>query len=135
MRTRILLIALAMGATSLAATAMAGTPASESTLVITAYDALDPQLPVLAEVTLKCEPTGGSHPDAAGACATLEQVDGDFDALLSQGLFCPDYYAPVAVEVGGKWRDRTVTFEHEYGNRCFAEDQSEGVFQLWRPAQ
>lgn len=115
--------------------ARASTPAAESALVITAYDATNAARPVIAEVTLRCGPTGGSHPDAAGACATLEQVDGDFDALVPLGLFCPEYYAPVAVEVGGRWRDRAVTFEHEYGNRCFAEDQSEGVLQFWRPAQ
>jgi hypothetical protein len=133
---RISFATLTVAALSLAAgPAAASAPASESALVITAYDAMDPLRPVIADVTLRCGPTGGSHPDAAGACATLAQVDGDFDALLSLGMFCPEYYAPVAVEVGGKWRDRTVTFEHEYGNRCVAEDQSEGVFQLWRPAQ
>jgi hypothetical protein len=132
---RIWFATLIVAALSLTAgPAAASTSASESGLVITAYT-YDPVQPVTTEVSLRCEPTGGTHPDAEAACATLEQVDGDFDALIPLGMFCPEYFQPVAVEVVGKWRDRTVTFEHVYGNRCVAEDQSEGVFQLWRPAQ
>src|SRR5882762_8088093 len=98
MRTRIAFAAVALCLTA-TTPAAASTAVSESSLVITVYDTLDPLRPVVREVTLKCGPTGGSHPDAEGACATLTQVDGDFDALLQLGLYCPEYYQPVLVEV------------------------------------
>jgi hypothetical protein len=105
---------------------------SRSTLVITAYDATDPSEPVIAEMTLKCEPTGGTHPRARRACATLESVDGNFDALEPLNQACILLYQPVIIEVGGNWRDRVVSFTREYPNLCVAGVESEGVFRFPR---
>ncbi|HEV2782199.1 MAG TPA: SSI family serine proteinase inhibitor [Actinophytocola sp.] len=106
---------------------------SESSLVITAYDPTDETWPVVAEMTLKCAPEGGSHPDAREACATLDWVDGDFTALEPLPVACVLIYQPVIVEVGGNWRDRVVSFEAEYPNLCVAGAESEGIFTFPEP--
>jgi hypothetical protein len=103
---------------------------SASSLVITAYDGEDTSWPVGSEVTLKCEPTGGSHTEAEDACASLTEADGDLDALPDRELICPEVYQPVTVEVGGKWNDMVVEFERTYANLCFAFSESDGVFKF-----
>lgn len=103
---------------------------SASSLVITAYNGEDTSWPVVKEVTLKCEPTGGSHAEAEDACASIESVGGNLDELLDRQLICPDVYQPVTVEVGGNWDDMVVAFERTYANLCFAFSQSDGVFQF-----
>ena len=126
--------AIALGLTLCLAGAPAGAvqQPSESTLVITAYDgtigAFGGEL--IAEVTLKCDPTGGSHIDAEATCATLDGVNGDLDALPPLDQLCPVIYQPVTIEVGGSWRGSVVSFEREYGNLCVAGDQSAGVFRF-----
>jgi hypothetical protein len=103
---------------------------SESSLVLTMYEGTAGTGPVIAEVTLKCDPTGGSHTTADDACATVDAVDGDFDALGSTGEMCILIYDPVTVEVGGNWRDQVISFESAYGNSCFAGTESDGVFKF-----
>lgn len=101
---------------------------SESTLVITAYDSTG--LSVVKEMTLKCNPTGGSHIDAHGACAALEEADGEFTSLRPLEIACTLEYQPVTIEVGGNWVDRVVHFDREYSNMCVAGAESEGVFRF-----
>jgi hypothetical protein len=108
--------------------AVAGEQASASSLVITAYNGEDTSWPVVKEVTLKCEPTGGSHTEAEEACASIESVGGNLDELMDRQLICPEVYQPVTVEVGGNWNDMVVAFEHTYPNLCFAYSASDGVF-------
>jgi Subtilisin inhibitor-like len=126
-------VVVAVGMSALggvSASAGAAGVGSESSLVITAYDPEDGARPVVAEVTVKCGPDGGSHPDPERACEALEAVDGDVYALepLPQG--CILIYQPVHVEVGGSWRDRVVSFEREYPNLCVAAVESAGVFMF-----
>lgn len=101
---------------------------SESNLVITAYDSSGIIASLIGEVVLKCEPAGGTHVDAADACATLAAVDGDFDALTPEPVACVLIYKPVYIEVGGNWRDRVIRFQHTYPNLCVAGAETAGVF-------
>ncbi len=66
-------------------------------------------------VTLTCDPVGGSHPDAAGACAYLadgELVLPDSDANVR----CIRYY-PVELRAHGTVRGTPVSMERTYGCR------------------
>ena len=103
---------------------------SESTLVITAWDSSGIIAEQIYEVILKCEPAGGTHVDAEEACATLDAVNGDFDALEPLPIACVLIYKPVYIEVGGNWRDRVVHFQHNYPNLCVAGAESDGVFKF-----
>src|SRR5512139_2683294 len=47
---------------------------------------------ILAQTTLTCHPTGGTHPQAGRACTTLTQVDGDLTQLSTQASMCPMIY-------------------------------------------
>jgi len=124
-------MAAAAGAALVLATPAAATgQGSASSLVITAYNGDDTTWPVIREVTLKCEPTGGNHEHAEDACASIESVGGNLDELLDRQELCPEVYQPVTIEVGGNWDDMVVAFEHTYANLCFAFSQSDGVFSF-----
>jgi hypothetical protein len=131
MRPTLLAVAAAAVAFTVLSTPAGAAPqGSASSLVITAYNGEDVTWPVMAEVTLKCEPTGGSHTEAEEACGSIESVDGNLDELLDRQLICPEVYQPVTIEVGGNWNDMVVAFEHTYPNLCFAFSESDGVFEF-----
>src|SRR5687768_17340414 len=73
--------ACALVGSGLATSASAFPKLSDSTLVITAYDSSSPGWLIVDEVTLKCDPAGGSHVSAEDACGTLHSVDGRFEDL------------------------------------------------------
>ncbi len=123
-------VSISVAAITVGGAAAASPQPSESSLVITAYDGSDRDWPVIAEITLKCGPTGGTHTDAENACDTLAAVDGDFDALPTAPVFCVLIYQPVIIEVGGNWQDRVVRFDGEYPNMCVAGAESGGVFHF-----
>ncbi|GAB3214063.1 SSI family serine proteinase inhibitor [Marinactinospora thermotolerans] len=79
-------------------------------------------------VILKCDPPGGTHPSPEEACASLEAVDGVFEALPAAGLVCTMQYDPVVVRAFGHWEDVKVHYEEEFPNPCVAADQTDGVF-------
>jgi hypothetical protein len=87
--------------------------------------------PVNKQVTLQCEPTGGTHPTAEDACTKLIAVDGRF-ALLprAQGYGCGAVWMPVTVTVTGTWRLQPVYFTKTYGNDCEAAVGSNFVFRF-----
>jgi hypothetical protein len=124
--------ALCLAAAPFLVLAPAGTaqPLSESSLVLTLHEGMDTSGPVIAEVTLKCGPTGGTHTEAEDACATVSAVDGNLEELGSTCEMCPMIYQPVTVEVGGNWRDKVVSFERHYENECVAGADSVGVFRF-----
>jgi hypothetical protein len=101
---------------------------SGSSLVITAYGGDDGA--VLAEVTLECAPTGGTHTDAENACVTLTAVDGELTDLPVLEVACVLIYQPVIVKVDGNWEDREVCFYRDYPNTCVAWAESGGVFRF-----
>ncbi|MEW2621751.1 SSI family serine proteinase inhibitor [Streptomyces sp. NPDC048106] len=87
--------------------------------------------PVNKQVTLQCEPTGGTHPTAQDACTQLIAVDGQF-ALIprASGYGCGGDWAPITVTVTGTWRRQPVYFTKTYGNDCEASVGSSFVFRF-----
>ncbi|MFD4630881.1 subtilase-type protease inhibitor [Streptomyces sp. NPDC058284] len=72
-------------------------------------------------VTLTCAPRpGGSHPAAAAACAELNQVNGQFTALVgsSSDAICTKEWQPVTVTAAGVWNGKHVAWSKTFANRC-----------------
>lgn len=85
---------------------------------------------VLARVTLRCDPDGGEHPRPFLTCTTLRAVNGDFTRLTRDGTPCPLNFDPVTAHAVGQWRGRAIRFANVYSNRCFAGEQTKGVFRF-----
>ncbi|MFC3995964.1 SSI family serine proteinase inhibitor [Nocardiopsis sediminis] len=81
-----------------------------------------------SDVTLDCNPSGGSHPKADSSCASLEAVGGKFADLPERGSMCTREYDPVTVRATGRWNGEPVDYTEEFGNRCAAADGTDGVF-------
>jgi hypothetical protein len=86
---------------------------------------------VSEQVTLRCEPTGGTHPTAEDACGKLLAVDGQFGELpLVPGFACPPVWRPVTVTVTGTWRLQPVSWSKRYSSECDAHVLSDNVFRF-----
>ncbi|MEV0644734.1 SSI family serine proteinase inhibitor [Phytomonospora sp. NPDC050363] len=71
------------------------------------------------EATLSCEPTGGTHVQAAEACRALIGVGGEFGALdVAPDTNCPAIYDPVRATARGVWAGTVVSYDREFGNSC-----------------
>ncbi|GHH91801.1 subtilase-type protease inhibitor [Streptomyces capillispiralis] len=81
-------------------------------------------------VTLACAPgPSGTHPAAASACADLNGVDGDLEALtMREGVFCTKQYDPVVVTVDGVWQGQRVSYERIFSNTCVMNAHGSSVF-------
>ncbi|WP_369390416.1 SSI family serine proteinase inhibitor [Streptomyces sp. CG1] len=71
---------------------------------------------------LFCHPAGGSHPDAAQACRTLDK-----DTRWGQDLFAPVapgttctmlYGGPATAHVTGTWAGRSIDATYDRSNGC-----------------
>ncbi|MGW2058813.1 SSI family serine proteinase inhibitor [Streptomyces sp. NPDC001840] len=83
------------------------------------------------QVTLQCDPTGGTHPTPEDACTKLTAVKGRLDLLpRAPGVACPGNYAPVTVTVTGNWELLAVNFTKTYTNNCHAGVGSDYVFRF-----
>jgi hypothetical protein len=101
-------------------------PVTDLTLAL--HDGESAAGPVLAEVTLMCDPAGGTHPHAAAACESLNKVDGNFAELPPVAeVACTDIFAPVTAEAKGEYRGEPVRFVHTYSNRCEAQRSTDDV--------
>lgn len=81
--------------------------------------------------TLRCDPAGGSRPDAEGACAALAAAGGDFSKLAGQpSIICPDIFDPVTARARGEYRGAPVAFSRTYPNRCALDRQTAPLFQF-----
>lgn len=81
--------------------------------------------------TLRCDPPGGSHSNAAEACDALAAAGGDFSNLRGQpGTACPDIFDPVTARAKGQYRGAPVEFERTYPNRCDLDRRTAPVFQF-----
>ncbi|GAA2543629.1 MULTISPECIES: subtilase-type protease inhibitor [Streptomyces] len=80
--------------------------------------------------TLTCAPgSSGTHPAAASACAELNGVGGDLDALtMREGVFCTKEYDPVVVTVAGVWQGERVSYERVFSNECVMNAHGSSVF-------
>ena len=120
-----LLLLAACGASEDALDPGAAPPTSELTV---AYDAGDGS--AAATWTLVCgDPVSGSHPDAAAACAHLQELDEPF-APLAPDLACTEIYGgPQTARVTGRWAGEPVDLELARSNGCFIS-QWDGLVPL-----
>jgi hypothetical protein len=81
-------------------------------------------------VTLRCGPTGGTHPRAEAACAELSRSNGMIGHAPDPGAACTMIYAPVVATARGHWDGRPVRFRAEYANRCIMAAQTGTVFRF-----
>ncbi|ROQ73249.1 subtilase-type protease inhibitor [Streptomyces sp. NBC_01260] len=82
-------------------------------------------------VVLHCPPRpDGWHPDAAGACAALDEAEGDFDALAGDPHPCTYAYAPVTVTAEGARQGDAVTWRHTFPNACVLDAATGPVFRF-----
>ncbi|PRX23814.1 subtilisin inhibitor-like [Actinoplanes italicus] len=70
------------------------------------------------QAKLTCDPTGGGHPKAIQACATLRGADGNPSKLKGGDSLCILLYQPVTARIKGTWQGRTVRWQQTYGNSC-----------------
>jgi Subtilisin inhibitor-like len=68
--------------------------------------------------TLTCGPAGGSHPDAAAACAALTQVKSPF-APVSGHVMCPMIASgPQTARITGTWEGKPVSAAYSRTDGC-----------------
>lgn len=68
--------------------------------------------------TLTCDPAGGDHPDAVGACAALAAAKDPF-APLAKDAICTDIYGgPSVATIKGTWRGQPVDARYSRENGC-----------------
>ncbi|MGW2731427.1 SSI family serine proteinase inhibitor [Streptomyces sp. NPDC001494] len=71
---------------------------------------------------VSCHPTAGTHPDAAGACRTLDantQWGRDTFAPVAPDSVCTLVYGgPATARVTGTWAGRPVDAAYDRGNGC-----------------
>lgn len=78
---------------------------------------------------LLCDPPQG-HSRAAEACAQLDSVGGDIDALPPAHVYCPMLYAPVTAQADGEWNGRPVEYHRTFSNGCVMRARTGAVFAL-----
>ncbi|MGW3243183.1 SSI family serine proteinase inhibitor [Streptomyces sp. NPDC001070] len=67
---------------------------------------------------LRCDPAGGTHPDATEACARLERLGGPVGPA-PKGTMCTMIYSgPQRATVRGSWRGRPVDARYDRSNGC-----------------
>jgi hypothetical protein len=83
-------------------------------------------------VTLQCEPTGGTHPKAAQACADVAKAGGDLAQMpaSTNSRACFMIYAPVTVTAQGEWQGQAVRFTEKFPNSCVMRDKTGSVFDF-----
>lgn len=120
----------AAAATGLTAFALPAAGASASTTALSQFT-FTKTGSVNRQVTLECNPTGGTHPTPDDACAKLTTVNGNF-ALLpwATGAVCIADYRPVTVTVSGYWQSQPVSYTKTYTNDCEAGADSDYVFRF-----
>ncbi|WP_158892812.1 SSI family serine proteinase inhibitor [Amycolatopsis anabasis] len=82
------------------------------------------------QVSLTCDPAGGTHPKSGEACAAIARANGDFDKLPVRRQACTLEYSPITATAKGNWRGKAVDFTREYPNKCAADAESSGVFKF-----
>lgn len=79
---------------------------------------------------LTCDPTGGDHPYAADACATLAQARGNPRRIQPRDGMCTMEYAPATAGLNGRWHGRQVRYRETFGNACVLALATGAVFAL-----
>lgn len=82
-------------------------------------------------LVLHCPPgPDDRHPDAAGACAALDEADGDFEVLAGDPHPCTYEYDPVTVTARGDRRGDAVDWKHTFPNACVLDTATGPVFRF-----
>ncbi|MES9537856.1 MULTISPECIES: SSI family serine proteinase inhibitor [unclassified Actinomadura] len=124
MRTALGAVTLAFG--TVAALAVPANAAAVTQLTVSIAPDISTG-PAAKSVTLECEPTGGTHPDAEAACADLIKAGGDFRKIPRvPGATCPQYYDPVTASVVGRWRGMFISTSARYINAACANVETGG---------
>jgi hypothetical protein len=107
----------------LASPASAASPVGQLTLTLTSATSGG----VFGQVTLTCEPTGGTHPHAQAACDDLIPVNGQISRVPpEQGVACAAYYLPVYATATGTRGGVAETYRMEFSNVCVANAETGG---------
>lgn len=77
-------------------------------------------------VTLTCEPTGGTHPDADAACTDLIAADGDIARIPQAPAGCAGVWLPVIDSADGFWNGRHIHYSQEFSNAGCGKVQTGG---------
>lgn len=74
----------------------------------------------VATYVLECHPTGGTHPDAEGACGRLDELGGPVGPA-GEGQLCTMLYGgPQKATVTGSWLGAPVDARYNRTNGCEA---------------
>ncbi len=119
-------IALAAGAATAAVVATPAHAAATTKL----YLAVRAENGTRTTATLTCNPAGGTHPDAADACAELTPVRGNIAKLPEGEGMCAMIYAPVTATAYGRWQGRSVQYRTTFGNACEMGLKTGSVFRF-----
>ena len=110
-------LAAACGSQGTAGSAGSAKPAASSLVISVTGD----QGSAPHRWTLTCDPTGGSHPDAQGACAALAGVKHPF-APVAAGIMCPMMAGgPQTATITGTWHGQKVWARYSRANGCQTE--------------
>lgn len=77
--------------------------------------------------SLRCAPTGGSHPAPRRACGELDAVRGEIGEIPPADGLCTTEYRPVTVTASGMWRGQRRSYQQEFPNQCVAVRDTGGV--------
>ncbi|WP_326596685.1 SSI family serine proteinase inhibitor [Streptomyces brevispora] len=83
-------------------------------------------------VVLHCPPgPDDRHPDATGACAAIDEADGDFGALPGDPHPCTYEYDPVTVTAEGVRTGEVIAhWRHTFPNACLMDASTGPVFRF-----
>lgn len=83
-------------------------------------------------VSLQCDPSGGTHPKAAQACADLAKAHHDFVVATDDKnpRACFMIYSPVVISAEGQWRGEAVKFTARYPNTCVLRAKTASIFDF-----
>ncbi|QGV82907.1 protease inhibitor [Streptomyces ficellus] len=82
-------------------------------------------------VRLRCSPRpAGPHPQAAGACASLDTARGNLDRLRGDQHPCTKRFDPVTARAVGEWRGTSLDWRRTYPNACVLDTATGPVFRF-----
>ncbi|WP_406379627.1 SSI family serine proteinase inhibitor [Streptomyces sp. NBC_01618] len=82
-------------------------------------------------LALVCPPAPDAHhPEAAAACAAIDEAAGDPAALPGEPHLCSQEYDPVTATVTGKWDGRPVSWQKTFPNACVMDAATGPVFRF-----
>jgi hypothetical protein len=88
--------------------------------------------PASRTVVLRCDPPGGTHPNAAEACAEVAKTNGDLKQLpaSTNPRACFMIYAPVTVSAQGNYHGQAMRFSAQFPNTCVMRDKTGSIFDF-----